>query len=338
MPIIETQNLTKIWANRVIALNGVNLTVEPGRVFGLLGPNGAGKTTLLKLLLGLQTPTAGVARMFGVRVTPNAAGIRQRVGYLPTNPRFPPTMTPITYLDLVGQLFGMGRQERKPRLASLIRAVDLLGAASRPIKGFSTGMMTRLGIAASLMNDPELLLWDEPTAGLDPAGRKYTLDLIRELGRAKTILVSSHILSDIDRVCEDVGVLHDGKLIYCGSVRDLKRTLARNDVDLEVDGDDVLLDRWVEAVSRLPAVLRCERTGDAVNVLFEPAAPLAATLGAILACASEMGVTVHSVVTTKGQTEEAFLRLLEVDQSHGFQRAYGGAAPVADGVGGAAEG
>src|SRR4051794_24027730 len=119
MALLQTTNLTKIYGNRMIALNGVNLSVEKGQVFGLLGPNGAGKTTLLKLLLGLQTPTAGRAEMFGKRVTPNSADIRQHIGYLPTNPRFPPTMTPITYLDLLGQLFGMGPEERKPRMASL---------------------------------------------------------------------------------------------------------------------------------------------------------------------------------------------------------------------------
>src|ERR1700683_4198945 len=144
MPILQTFNLTKLFGNRLIALNGVNLTVEEGSVFGLLGPNGAGKTTLMKLLLGLQTPTAGRVEMFGQRMSPNAAHLRQNIGYLPTNPKFPPTMTPIPYLDLVGQLFGMGSEERKPRLASLIRAVDLLPAASRPIKSFSTGMTTRL--------------------------------------------------------------------------------------------------------------------------------------------------------------------------------------------------
>jgi len=211
MALLETQNLTKIYGNKMIAVNGINLSIEKGWVFGLLGPNGAGKTTLVKLLLGLQKPTAGTAQLFGKRVTPNSADIRSRIGYLPTNPKFPPTMTPITYLDLLGRLFGMSREERMPRLSGLIRAVDLLPAASRPIKSFSTGMTTRLGIAASLMNDPDLLIWDEPTAGLDPAGRKYTLDLLRELGKTKTIIVSSHILTDIDRVCDHVGILHQGK-------------------------------------------------------------------------------------------------------------------------------
>ncbi|MCC6729214.1 MAG: ABC transporter ATP-binding protein [Chthonomonadales bacterium] len=332
MPILQTHALTKIYGNRLIAVNGINLTVEPGWVFGLLGPNGAGKTTLLKLLLGLQRPTAGRAELFGSRVGPNAASLRQRVGYLPTNPRFPPTMSPISYLDLIGQLFGMGAQERKPRLASLIRAVDLLPHASRSIKGFSTGQTTRLGIAASLMNDPELLIWDEPTSGLDPAGRKYTLDLIRELGKTKTIVVSSHILTDIDRVCDHVGIVHDGKLIYCGSVRHLKQTIGRNNVDLEVDGPWAQLEDLTRRAEATEGVVGCERRGDQLTLRFRPTEQLAAPLGRILMAATELGVDVLSVSSTRGQTEEAFIRLLEADQADGFSRAFGELSSGPDGL------
>jgi len=332
MPILQTSNLTKLFGNRLIALNGVNLTVEEGSVFGLLGPNGAGKTTLMKLLLGLQTPTAGKVEMFGQRMSPNAAHLRQRIGYLPTNPKFPPTMTPITYLDLVGQLFGMGSEERKPRLASLIRAVDLLPAASRPIKSFSTGMTTRLGIAASLMNDPGFLIWDEPTAGLDPAGRKYTLDLLSELGKTKTIMVSSHILSDIDRVCDHVGILHDGKLIFCGSVRALKETIGRNSVEIELDGAESLLDAFCLRLGSLTEIVGFERKGAYLEVRFAVTERIAAPLGRLLLLAAEMGVEILSISSTRGQTEDAFIHLLEADQAHGFSRAYGALPPTTHGL------
>jgi ABC-2 type transport system ATP-binding protein len=338
VPIVQTHNLTKIYGNRLIAVNGVNMIVEEGRVFGLLGPNGAGKTTLLKLLLGLQMPTAGRAELFGQRVTPNAAHLRQRVGYLPTNPKFPPTLTPITYLDLIGQLFGMSREERKPRLASLLRAVDLLPAASRPIKNLSTGMTTRLGIAASLLNDPDLLIWDEPTAGLDPAGRKYTIDLIRELGKTKTIIVSSHILSDIDRVCDHVGIMHDGKIIYCGSVRALKETIGRNNVEMEVDGPEELLDDFCRRIENESGIIGCARRGAWLEVRFAPDERIAAPLAHLLTLASERGVEVLAVSSTRAQTEDAFLHLLEVDQSDGFSRAYSALPTAAHGVDGAAQG
>lgn len=320
--IVETHNLTKIYGNRVIAVNDVRLRVEPGWVFGLLGPNGAGKTTLLKLLLGLQVPTAGSALLFGSRMGPSAAHLRRRIGYLPTNPKFPPGMTPITYLDLLGQLFGMPREQRKPRLASLIRAVDLLPAASQPIKSFSTGMTTRVGIAASLINDPELLIWDEPTAGLDPAGRKYTLDLIRELGKTKTVIVSSHILSDIDRVCDHVGIIHDGRLIFQGSVRELKQSMGRNSVELEVDGSPAALDSFRRHLDAAPDVVGIQGNGAWLEVLFAPQDQIAAPLGRLLLAAADLGVQVLSVVSGKGQTEDAFIRSLEKEQADGFTRAY----------------
>src|SRR5216684_3814777 len=137
--VIETSRLTKIYNNRRIALNDVTLTVEPGCVLGLLGPNGAGKTTFLRLILGLHRPTAGWVKVFGQSMTPNAAGLRRRIGYIPTNPQFPRGMSPITYLDYMARLFGLPADVRKPRLATLIRAVDLLTHSGDVIDGFSNG-------------------------------------------------------------------------------------------------------------------------------------------------------------------------------------------------------
>jgi ABC-2 type transport system ATP-binding protein len=320
MPLIETHALTKIYQRRLIAVNGVNLKVGAGHVFGLLGPNGAGKTTIVKLLLGLHRPTAGQAKLFGEPMTPNAAHLRQRIGYLPTNAKLPPKMTPLSYLDFIGKLFGLPNDVRKPRLASLIRAVGLLPAQSQAIKSFSTGMTTRLGIAASLMNDPELLLWDEPTAGLDPAGRKYALDLIRELGRTKTVVVSSHILSDIDRVCDHVGVLYEGKLIFQGSMSQFKQSTGRNSVELEIDGDEGALRELSDRLKEMPEVLDFQQRGAWWEVLFSPSASLARPLGKLLLTTTELGLEVLNVVTTREQTEEAFIHLLEADQADGFTR------------------
>ena len=177
-PAIHTEHLTKIYGQRLIAVNDMNLDVPQGSVFGLLGPNGAGKTTLLRLLLGLQRPTAGRAEVFRKSCGPNAVGVRSMIGYLPTNPQLPGNLRPIEYLDLLGKLTRLPGEIRKPRISTLLRAVGLLGATDQRIQTFSTGMCTRLGIAASLVADPPLLLWDEPTAGLDPSARRFTLDLI----------------------------------------------------------------------------------------------------------------------------------------------------------------
>ena len=167
---IRTEHLTKIYSQRLIAVNDMNLEVPCGSVFGLLGPNGAGKTTTLRILLGLQRPTAGFARVFGKSCGPNAVDVRSQIGYLPTNPKLPGNLRPIEYLDLLGKLSRLPREVRKPRISALLRSVGLLGATDQKIQTFSTGMCTRLGIAASLVADPPLLLWDEPTAGL-AAGR-----------------------------------------------------------------------------------------------------------------------------------------------------------------------
>ncbi len=332
MDVIRTHNLTKIYQNRVIAVSGVNLTVKEGWVFGLLGPNGAGKTTLLKMVLGLQLPTAGRVEVFGEVMTPNAAHLRQRIGYLPTNPKFPPNMTPITYLDFVGQLFGLPKEVRKPRLAALLRAVDLLPAQSQPIRSFSTGMTTRLGIAAALMNDPDLLLLDEPTAGLDPAGRKYTLDLIRALGQTKTIVIASHILSDIDRVCDHVGIIHEGKLIFQGPMRLFRQSVGRNRVEIELGGKETALSALFARMEQMPEIESFDRNGSWLTVSFSNANGFAASLGKLLLAASELGVEVFSVASLRGQAEEAFIHLLEVDQSHGFTRAYEQLGSLPDGV------
>ncbi len=164
--VVETFKLTKIYQNRQIALNDVTLRIEPGCVLGLLGSNGAGKTTLLRLIIGLHRPTAGWAKVFGKFMSPNAADLRRRIGYIPTNPQFPRGMTPITYLDYMARLFGLPKDVPQPRLASLIRAVDLLRVSGDPIAGFSNGMTARLAVATSLINEPDLLIWDEPTHGL----------------------------------------------------------------------------------------------------------------------------------------------------------------------------
>jgi ABC-2 type transport system ATP-binding protein len=165
--VVETQHLTKIYQNRQIALNDATLTVEPGCVLGLLGPNGAGKTTFLRLILGLHRATAGWAKVFGRVMSPNAADLRRRIGYIPTNPQFPKGMTPISYLDYIARLFGLPADVRKPKLATLIRAVDLLQHSGDSIAHFSAGQTARLAVAASLLNDPDPQYWHEPTHGLD---------------------------------------------------------------------------------------------------------------------------------------------------------------------------
>ena len=322
MPILTTHNLTKIYQGQHIALSGLNLCVEEGVVLGLLGPNGAGKTTAMKLLLGLHIPTAGHCEIFGERVTPNSARIRRRIGFLPTNPQFPPDMTPISYLEFMGKLSGLSRQVRASRLAGLIRAVELLPASSQKIKGFSTGMLTRLGIAASLVNDPDLLIWDEPTAGLDPEGRRHTINLIKQLGRDKTIIVSSHILSDIEAVCSHVAVLHEGQLIFSDTVQELKLRLKKNMVDLELSGDADALAAVVPHIRAQSTVTTCDVDGCHVVVTFGPDELFVKSLADLLQAIAGSDVELVGIKCASDQTEDAFFHLLKEEEGRGFTRSY----------------
>ncbi len=320
--VVETQRLTKIYQNRQIALNDVSLRVEPGTVLGLLGPNGAGKTTLLRLILGLHRPTAGFVKVFGEVMTPNAAALRRRIGYIPTNPQFPKGMTPIVYLDYMARLFGLPAEVRKPRLATMIRAVDLLEASGEAIAGFSNGMTARLAVATSLLNEPELLIWDEPTHGLDPEARRSMLELIKNLSRDKTLIISSHNLSDVDEVCNHAAVLNRGQLIYSGSLQDLKGRMRRNHFELDLEGDQKAIGKATQAIKGLSDFkmvmmkhrrLEIRLTDDAVN---------ASALANVFMTLADNRVNLISIRSVGQQTEQAFLDLVEKEESRGFARAY----------------
>lgn len=317
--VLEIENLTKIFYDKLIAVNNENFAVEKGAIFGFLGPNGAGKTTTIRLMLGLIRPTAGKVRVFGEEMTTASSNLRRRIGYLPTNPRFPPRMTPIRYLDFVGKLFNIEREERMRRLSNLLRSVGLLDDSSREIAGFSTGMVTRLGLAAALMNDPELLILDEPTSGLDPAGRKSTLDLIAELGKEKTIFVSSHILSDIDRICTDVGVISDGMSIFSGSMKDMKKITRSHVIRLELEGD---IGKFCEALKGAGWVGGFETRGDfEVDITFDPTMPMADAVKEATNLVLQHGLDLISVTSSTSSIEDAFMQLIRGEESREFLRA-----------------
>ncbi len=320
--VVETFKLTKIYQNRQIALNDVTLRLEPGCVLGLLGANGAGKTTLLRLIIGLHRPTAGWAKVFGKVMTPNAAPLRRRIGYIPTNPQFPRGMTPIVYLDYMARLFGLPAGVRKPRLASLIRAVDLLGASGDMISGFSTGMTARLAVAASLINEPDLLVWDEPTHGLDPEARRSMLELIKTLSREKTLIVSSHNLSDIDEVCNHAAVLSHGQLIYCGSLQDLKGKMRRNHFELDLEGDQKSITKVMQTLKNSNDFKFVNLRHRRLEICVHDEAVNSTALATVMMALTDGKVALVSVRSIGQQTEQAYLDLVEKEESRGFARIY----------------
>jgi len=324
--VVETIRLTKIYQNRQIALNDVTLRLEPGCVLGLLGPNGAGKTTLLRLVLGLHRPSAGNVKVFGKRMTPNAAALRRKIGYIPTNPQFPKGMSPIAYLDYMAQLFGLPKDVRKPRLATLIRAVDLLPQSGQPISAFSNGMTARLAVAASLINEPDLLIWDEPTLGLDIEARRSMLDLIKTLARDKTLILSSHNLNDIDEVCNHAAVLSQGKLIFSGSLQELKGRIRKSHYELDLDGDQKSIAKAVAQMKGRAGIKLAALRQRRLDLRLDDDAVNTAELGFVFHILTENKITLVSVRSVGQQTEQAFLDLVEKEESRGFTRLYADAA------------
>jgi len=317
---IRTQHLTKVYGGRVIAVNDLTLEIPRGAVYGLLGPNGAGKTTTLRLLLGLQRPTAGRAEVLGRRCGVNAVAVRRSIGYLPTHPVSPGHLRPIEYLDLLGRLSRIPAAVRKPRLASLLRAVGLLGATEQKIRTFSTGMRTRLGIAASLLADPPVLIWDEPTAGLDPSARRFTLDLIADLAQSRTVIVATHILSDIDQIADHVGVMHEGRMIFSGAMRDVKQRLRRDDFYLELDGPAERVEDLRAQLPALRGVAARLRDPYTLVVQVNDGMSRAAAMAEVLRLVDGSGLSLQTIGSGQNETENAYLQLLQEDSAHGFRR------------------
>jgi ABC-2 type transport system ATP-binding protein len=227
-PVVETRDLSKHYGSAV-GIEGLELRIEEGEVFGLLGPNGAGKTTTLRLLLDLIRPTRGEARLLGRPAADPAA--RRSVGYLPGELHLDPRLAGNETLDLLGRLSAPEeRADEEPTLRAEL--VEQLGLSAedleRPVRDYSRGMKQKIGIIAALQHRPRLLILDEPTTGLDPLIREVLLDLLRQAGReGRTVLCSSHVLSEVDRCCSRVAVIRDGHLVVAESVATLRRSIVR---------------------------------------------------------------------------------------------------------------
>ncbi len=205
---------------RVRAVRGVSFDVAAGEVFGLLGPNGSGKSTLMKMMLGLLRPTAGQIRVLGQ--SPDTTAIRARIGYMPEESSLYPFLTAEETLDFFGQLFGLEAAERARRVEELLAMTGLAHARCRRVGEFSKGMARRVCLAQTLINDPDLILLDEPTAGLDPVGSRQVKEMIRALAqRGRTVILSSHLLADVEDVCDRIAILYHGLLCALGCVNDL---------------------------------------------------------------------------------------------------------------------
>jgi len=248
--VIEAEGLTKRFG-QVTALDGINFTVPEGSICGFLGPNGAGKTTTIKILLGLLSQSSGRARLFGKDVSVNqAVEFKRMVGYLPQDPVFPSNMTGIEVLRFVADTYQMGDAER--RIADLLEEFGLSDAAKRMVAGYSRGMKQRLGLACALLPAPKLLLLDEPVSALDPEGRFEVLTLISSMRGKCTVFFSTHILSDVERTCDRVVMIHRGKVVAQEPLEGLIKRYSTEQYELKVA--DGLESRALELVHSMPPV------------------------------------------------------------------------------------
>lgn len=222
---IELKGLTKKFGEHV-AVDNLDLKVNKGSVFGFLGPNGAGKTTTMKMIMGLSKPTSGSINILDREVDSRLDKISHSIGYLPEVPSFYGWMTGEDYLNFCSELFDIKRSIRTQRINELLDKSGLQGV-KKPISSYSRGMKQRLGVAQALINDPEVIFLDEPTSALDPVGRKDILELIESLSKERTVFLSTHILADVERVCDDVAILDKGKLLVQTSLNSLKEKFMR---------------------------------------------------------------------------------------------------------------
>jgi ABC-2 type transport system ATP-binding protein len=304
---IACRGLTKRYGS-ILALDRLDLEVPSGSVFGFLGPNGAGKTTTIRLLASLARATSGTASIGGIACGEGEPNRRGLFGYLDQDPRFHTWMTPRELLDLVGRLYRMPDPARRARIDEVLETVGLTDAARRPIGGLSGGMRQRLGVAQAILNRPPILLLDEPVSSLDPEGRVDMLAVIRQLGGESTVLFSTHILTDVERVCDRVAILDHGLLVTTGPMAELLERYARPVYRLEPeDGQGEATPRLLEALRAAPFVTRVDETPAGLRVAISDAPDAGRQLLALVAA---QGVALLVFERQRPTLEDVFLQLV----------------------------
>ena len=308
---IECRRLTKRYG-RVTALDQLDLTVPEGRIVGFLGPNGAGKTTTLRILAGLSRATSGQAWVAGQKVALNSPALQRSIGYLPDQPAFYGWMNAREYLTFVGRLFGLGRADVRRLCDELLDLVDLVGVAGRRVGGYSRGMKQRLGIAQALINQPKVLLMDEPSSALDPMGRLEVLETMLRLKEQKiTIFLSTHILADAERVCDEIAIIDRGHLLVQATVEELRQRYATPVFELEFEGP---ADAFVPTLRSLSWVQRVDadqrRNGDLLKVHVDDSTQAKQELPRLVA---QSGLTLRRYELVLPTLEDVFVRLVSTE-------------------------
>jgi ABC-2 type transport system ATP-binding protein len=306
-PAIEARGLTKQFAS-ILALDRLDLVVPRGSIFGLLGPNGAGKTTTIRILTGLARPTAGSASVAGVEIGLDKPELRRRLGYLDQDPRFYSWMKGRELLELVGRLHGLAGSELRSRVAEMLARTGLSAAAERRIGGYSGGMRQRLGIAQALLHRPQLLFLDEPVSSLDPEGRRDLLELIAGLRGEATVVLSTHVLSDVERICDRVAILDRGRRVTEGPLEELLAAHARPIYRLvPAPRQEAQITTLVDRLRAAPWTTDVSASSDLIRVTMSD--PDAAA-GGVLPLVVAAGVVLESFERARPTLEDVFLELV----------------------------
>lgn len=286
---------------RVIAVNHLSLTVPEKEIFGFLGPNGAGKTTTIKILLGLVLPDGGSTRIFGMASTDMS--VKSRVGFLPDRPCFYNHLSGREFLAFCGKLLHLSREDCYRRADELLRKVGLAEAGDDLVQGYSLGMLQRLGIAQALINDPDLIILDEPVSGLDPIGRREVKQILLDLRQeGKTVFFSSHILADVEEMCDEVAILNHGELLVRGTMNDI---LATKGITIYAKG---LSSECMDRAERLAVPITKE--GDRWGFILDDIGKKEE----VMAFIHDHGGRVDETIARRETLEESFLRRIEADE------------------------
>jgi len=307
--VIETIGLTKRYGS-LTAVNRLNLKVEKNTIHGFLGPNGAGKTTTIKVLVGLLRPDGGTVKVLGREVHGDMPDVRLRVGYMPELPKFPKHLRGWELLDIYGRMYGMTKQQLMEQIPKLLDMVGLKGREKDFVGKYSKGMQQRLGIAQALLNEPELVILDEPSLGLDPVGMVEVRELIKEIAKeGRTVFLSSHLLFEVEQICTHVTIIHKGESLISDTLHNVSSRLsgpATVQVELAKSSDAV-----VEAVRQLPFVSDITQDGNMLTIELKTRDDVRAQISQEITKAG--GVIVS--MSLKGQTlEEVFMQLITKPQ------------------------
>lgn len=307
--MIRIENLVKKYGEHQV-LKGININVNKGEIYGFLGHNGAGKSTTMNILSGLIKFQSGNCIVNDVDISKNRKSVVKNIGYLPEDPRFYPYMSGLEYLDFIGRIGGDSKNEIKKKSKSLIDLVKLNDAKRRKIGGYSRGMKQRLGMAAALYNNPNLLLLDEPTSALDPEGRKDIVDIINNLkSQGKTVFLSTHILSDVERVCDRIGILHGGEIIIQENLSDLMKKYIVPVYDIEFKNE--ISEEKLSVLNSKTWIKEAYKKEEKVAVYIDDTSDAHSKLIKVI---SDVNTQVLSYNLRKSNLEDIFLRVVNEDE------------------------